>query len=47
MFVASQKIVAGELMGEQAGDLAHDVTEACKTADPRHRCTTTPSGATS
>jgi raffinose/stachyose/melibiose transport system substrate-binding protein len=34
MFVASQKIVAGELTGEQAGDLAHDVTEAWKTTNP-------------
>jgi ABC-type glycerol-3-phosphate transport system substrate-binding protein len=34
MFVASQKIVAGELTGEQSGDLAHDVTEAWKSANP-------------
>jgi raffinose/stachyose/melibiose transport system substrate-binding protein len=34
MFVASQKIVAGEATGEQAGELAHDVTEAWKAANP-------------
>jgi len=28
MFVASQRIVAGEMTGEQAGELAHSVTEA-------------------
>jgi ABC-type glycerol-3-phosphate transport system substrate-binding protein len=28
MFVASQKIVAGEMTGQQAGELAHQVTEA-------------------
>jgi multiple sugar transport system substrate-binding protein len=34
MFVASQKIVAGEATGEQAGELAHQVTEAWKAANP-------------
>jgi ABC-type glycerol-3-phosphate transport system substrate-binding protein len=35
MFVASQKIVAGEMTGEQAGQLAHTVTEAWRAAaDP-------------
>jgi ABC-type glycerol-3-phosphate transport system substrate-binding protein len=34
MFVASQKIVTGELTGEQSGELAHNVTEAWKAANP-------------
>ncbi len=32
MFVASQKIVAGEMTGEEAGELAHSVTEAWRTS---------------
>lgn len=32
MFVASQKIVAGEMTGEQAGELAHSVTEAWRSS---------------
>jgi multiple sugar transport system substrate-binding protein len=34
MFVASQKIVSGELTGAQAGELAHSVTEGWKAANP-------------
>src|SRR5207249_10824924 len=34
MFVASQRILAGEIGGEQAGDLAYAVTEAWKAANP-------------
>jgi raffinose/stachyose/melibiose transport system substrate-binding protein len=34
MFVASQKILAGDMTGEQAGDLAHDVTETWKKQNP-------------
>jgi ABC-type glycerol-3-phosphate transport system substrate-binding protein len=34
MFVASQKILAGTLTGEQSGDLAHDVTEKWKKQNP-------------
>ncbi|MBI1880382.1 MAG: extracellular solute-binding protein [Chloroflexi bacterium] len=34
MFVASQKILAGELTGEASGDLAHDVTEKWKSQNP-------------
>jgi len=32
MFVASQEIVAGRMTGQQAGDLAHRVTEAWRTS---------------
>lgn len=34
MFVASQQIVAGQLTGEQSGDLAYNVTSAWKAANP-------------
>jgi hypothetical protein len=35
MFVASQQIVAGSMTGQQAGDLAHRVTESWRAAvDP-------------
>ncbi|HEY7004240.1 MAG TPA: extracellular solute-binding protein [Gaiellaceae bacterium] len=34
MFIASQKILAGDMTGEQAGDLAHDVTETWKKQNP-------------
>jgi hypothetical protein len=34
MFVASQRILAGEIGGEQAGDLASAVTEAWRAANP-------------
>jgi raffinose/stachyose/melibiose transport system substrate-binding protein len=34
MFVASQKILAGDMTGEQAGDLAHDVTETWRKQNP-------------
>jgi raffinose/stachyose/melibiose transport system substrate-binding protein len=34
MFVASQKILSGNLTGEQSGDLAHDVTEKWKKQNP-------------
>jgi raffinose/stachyose/melibiose transport system substrate-binding protein len=34
MFIASQKILAGDMTGEQAGDLAHDVTDTWKKQNP-------------
>lgn len=34
MFIASQKILAGDMTGEEAGDLAHDVTETWKKQNP-------------
>jgi multiple sugar transport system substrate-binding protein len=34
MFVASQKILAGDLTGEQSGDLAHKVTDTWKKQNP-------------
>jgi raffinose/stachyose/melibiose transport system substrate-binding protein len=34
MFVASQKILGGEMTGEEAGDLAHEVTEKWKKRNP-------------
>jgi ABC-type glycerol-3-phosphate transport system substrate-binding protein len=34
MFVASQKIVAGQFTGAQAGELAHQVTEAWRASNP-------------
>jgi ABC-type glycerol-3-phosphate transport system substrate-binding protein len=34
MFVASQKILAGSMTGEQAGDLAHTVTDTWKKQNP-------------
>jgi raffinose/stachyose/melibiose transport system substrate-binding protein len=34
MFVASQKILAGDMTGEEAGTLAHDVTETWKNQNP-------------
>ena len=34
MFVASQKILAGSMTGEQAGELAHKVTETWKKQNP-------------
>jgi ABC-type glycerol-3-phosphate transport system substrate-binding protein len=34
MFIASQKILAGDMTGDQAGDLAHDVTETWKKQNP-------------
>jgi hypothetical protein len=34
MFVASQKILAGSMTGNQAADLAHDVTDTWKKQNP-------------
>jgi hypothetical protein len=34
MFVASQKILAGSVTGNQAGDLAHQVTQTWKRQNP-------------
>jgi ABC-type glycerol-3-phosphate transport system substrate-binding protein len=34
MFVASQKILAGDMTGEEAGNLAHDVAETWKKQNP-------------
>jgi hypothetical protein len=34
MFVASQKILAGSMTGDQAGELAHKVTDTWKKQNP-------------